>query len=83
MFSADEEDDKSIYNHRENGEEPAENPNPRFHWISSKWLSRTFQSLSSVKPIMFWKVFKHGKFNGVYIEFLFNLLASSKLRTKS
>ena len=30
-FTADEEDDKSIYNHRENAEEPAENPKPRFH----------------------------------------------------
>ena len=33
-FTADEEDDKSIYNHREDAEEPAENPKPRFHWIS-------------------------------------------------
>ena len=30
-FTADEEDDKSIYNHREDAEEPAENPKPRFH----------------------------------------------------
>ena len=52
-FTADEEDDKSIYNHRENAEEPAENPKPRFHRIYSKWLSRTFQLLSSVKPRVF------------------------------
>ena len=52
-FTADEEDNKSIYNHRENAEEPAENPKPRFHLISSKWLSRTFQLLSSVKPRVF------------------------------
>ena len=25
----------SIYNHREDAEEPAEDPNPQFHWISS------------------------------------------------
>ena len=43
---ADEEDDKSIYNHRENAEEPTENPKPSFHIISSRWLSRTFQLLS-------------------------------------
>ena len=30
-FTADEEDDKSIYNHREDAEEPAESPKPRFH----------------------------------------------------
>ena len=30
-FTADEEDDKSIYNHREDAEEPAENQKPRFH----------------------------------------------------
>ena len=30
-LTADEEDDKSIYNHREDAEEPAENPKPRFH----------------------------------------------------
>ena len=28
---ADEEDDKSIYNHSENAEEPAENSKPRFY----------------------------------------------------
>ena len=33
-FTADEEDDKSIYNHREDAEEPAENQKPRSHWIS-------------------------------------------------
>ena len=31
---ADEEDDKSIYNHREDAEEPAENPKPYLHRIS-------------------------------------------------
>ena len=25
----------SIYNHREDAEEPAEDPKPQFHWISS------------------------------------------------
>ena len=55
-FPADEGDDKSIYNHRENAEEPAENPKPRFHRISSEWLSRTFQLFSSVKPRVFSKV---------------------------
>ena len=28
---ADKEDDKSIYNHCDDAEEPAENPKPRFH----------------------------------------------------
>ena len=28
---ANEEDDKSIYNHREDAEEPAENPKPHLH----------------------------------------------------
>ena len=30
-LTADEEDDKSIYNHSENAEEPAENSKPRFY----------------------------------------------------
>ena len=30
-LTADEEDDKSIYNHRDDAEEPAENPKPGFH----------------------------------------------------
>ena len=30
-FTADEEDDKSIYNHREDAEEPAKNQTPRSH----------------------------------------------------
>ena len=30
-FTADEEDDKSIYNHRDDAEEPAENPKHGFH----------------------------------------------------
>ena len=30
-LTADEEDDKSIYNHNENAEEPAENSKPRFY----------------------------------------------------
>ena len=52
-FPADEEDDKSIYNHRENAEEPAENPKPSFPIFSSRWLCRTFQLLSSVKLRVF------------------------------
>ena len=30
-LAADEEDDKSIYNHRDDAEEPAENPKHGFH----------------------------------------------------
>ena len=30
-LTADKEDDKSIYNHRDDAGEPAENPKPRFH----------------------------------------------------
>ena len=52
-FPADKEDDKSVYNHRENAEEPTENPKPRFHRISSRLLSRTFRLLSSVKLRVF------------------------------
>ena len=33
-LTAEEEDDKSIYNHRDDAEEPAENPKHGFHWIS-------------------------------------------------
>ena len=33
-FTADEKDNKSIYNHRDDAEEPAENPKRGFHLIS-------------------------------------------------
>ena len=33
-LTADKEEDKSIYNHRDDAEEPAENPKPHFRFIS-------------------------------------------------